>query len=154
MIKEIKRKWNQHKCIPSPQNKDYWRNCWAFLELQATTKTIQTGAVLGYKISILVCLWTVCFVATNVRGKQSWWQRHVLGDALHHKLMGTETHEPQGLQECSSNEGWILNPQMQPIHPARAASSRGGDPKHIDLRSPRHLLPCQLSHHDWFYAWF
>lgn len=75
MIKEIKRKWNQHKCIPSPQNKDYWRNCWAFLELQATTTTIQTGAVLGYKISILVCLWTVCFVATNVRGKQSWWQR-------------------------------------------------------------------------------
>lgn len=73
MIKEIKRKWNHHKCISSPQNKDYWRNCWAFLELQGTTKTIQTDALLGYKISTLV--WTVCFVATNVTGKQSWWQR-------------------------------------------------------------------------------
>lgn len=76
MIQEIKRKWNQHKCISSPQNKDYWRNCWAFLELQASTKTIQIDAVLGYKISTLVCFWTICSVATNVMGKQSWWQRY------------------------------------------------------------------------------
>lgn len=129
MIKEIKRKWNQHKCIPSPQNKDYWRNCWAFLELQASTETIQTDAGLGYKISILVCFWSVCFVATNVTGKQSWWQMFWV------MLSTTTWGEPKS------------------VSPRGCIFKRWG-PKAFWPEKPHHLLPCQLSHNEWFYAWF
>lgn len=145
MIKEIKRKWNQHTCIASPQNKDYWRNCWAFLELQTTRKTIQTDAVLGYKTSPLVCfygifIWTVCSVFCSSKC----YKKAELTTKMFWMMLstteGTEIHwnpEPLGLQECSSNESWIIKPQMQPrrIDP----SSGGGDPKHLDLRSPMHL---------------
>lgn len=119
MIKEIKRKWNQHKCTSSPQNKDYWRNCWAFLELQATRKTIQTDAVLGYKTSPLVCfygifIWTVCFAAANVTGKQSWWQR-CSGWCSPPQLMGTEILSPRSCRNAAAKEAGSESPKRSPL---------------------------------------
>lgn len=123
MIKEIKRKWNQHKCTSSPQNKDYWRNCWAFLELQATRKTIQTDAVLGYKTSPLVCFygiftWTVLQQQTLQASRAD--DRDVLDDALHHNWWGLKSSAPGA---AGMQQQWRLDQKA----PNAAHSSSQGD---------------------------
>lgn len=102
----------------------------------ATRKSTQTDSVLGYKISTLVCFWTICFVATNVMSKQSWWQR-CSGWCSPPQTDGDQNPQAPGMQHQ-----WRLD------HKPPNSSWGAGESKHIDLGSPMHLLPCQLSHNN------
>lgn len=161
MIKEIKRKWNQHTCIASPQNKDYWRNCWAFLELQTTRKTIQTDAVLGYKTSPLVCfcgifIWTVCSVfcsskcyrQTELMTKMFWIMLSTTTDGDWNPLKSWAPGTA-GMQQQ-----WRLDHNAPNAAQEDWSIFRRWGPKAPGPEKPHAPLPCQLSHNDWFCAWF